>query len=124
VLWDIVLRYVRAQHFKSAGSLGGEKTAFKGSYSRDLPQSLLEDGLLESLTPEGEESDQQEPWLPFLTAESDFKYPTAAQNDEVSWLNSARSHQEESQIPEDRCQIIEKELARTGLFSQDRTWVL
>lgn len=122
LLWQAVLHHIHAGYLKSAAPWAGKKIAFQGSYSMDLADAFNEDGLVESITGKS--------WFGRMCAARRFFWGHVDESlatpfdEEAGWLEAARSHQENSEIPEIYWSTIEEKLGCSCLFPKDREWLL
>jgi hypothetical protein len=120
-LWQLVLHRIHAGYLKSAAPWANKKIAFQGSYSMDLPEGFKENGLVESITGKS--------WFGNMCAARRFFWAhtenvACPYSEEAAWIEVARSHRENSQIPETCWLTIEEELGCSYLFPKNREWLL
>jgi hypothetical protein len=123
-LWQIIHRHILRCYIKGAAPWARTKIAFQGSYCYDLPKPFLEDGLLERIVPDDIPGRSWGRFRRFFYAHGEFDQPAGPQELALAWREAMDEHKAGSKIPPTRLEQMQKEISYSGIFPQDRTWVL
>jgi hypothetical protein len=124
--WQLIKRHIERSYIEAAAPWAGTKIAFQGSYCYDLPKPFLENGILESIVPQGARyfDPAWGKYRRFYWAHEKFESPGSPRDNLQAWLRAAEGHRGRSGIPAIRWGGLEKEMECSELFPKDRPWVL
>lgn len=120
-LWEVVLRHIHTGYLKCAAPWAGKKIAFQGSYSTDLPETFMENGLAQSIT--------GTKWFGNMCQARRFLWqhrvaPITPQSEEAGWVEAAQKHSLNSVVLASMVPSIEVQLGCSYLFPENQHWLL